>query len=236
LYSKREVACGQQHVYTLSCNGKDDTYECRIFCSKILTDKAVLSLQTMQRTAVIDPVFQPVMQIVQISEPEESVPTPIRKYYRVQLSDGESYMQGTLATALASLVRNDEVGGNSVIKVLEFGLYQLDGHAAVHIHKASIVTSNPGQCFGDPVCINASPVEKGTQIYDSQSTEDRTGSLQSLYSCNYHVDFQAKDTKIPRSGWSVDDHGIGPDPTCVWIPAVAKACEGQQLNRSMKAV
>jgi hypothetical protein len=235
LYSKREVTCGQQHVYTLSCNCKDDTYECRIFCSKLLTDKAVSSLETMQITSVLDPVFQPVMQIVQVSEPEQSVPTPIRKYYRVQLSDGELYMQGTLATALATLVRNDEIGENSVIKVLEFGLYQLDGHAAVHITKASIVSSNPGQCFGEPVSINEFPLAKETETYDSQSSDGHIGSLQSLYSCKYHVDLQAKDTKIPRSGWSVDDQGIGPDPTCVWIPAVAKVCAGQQL-KSMKTV
>jgi hypothetical protein len=54
LYSKREISCGQEYVYTLSISlknaGNDATpssqeqVECRIFCSKVLTDKAASRL------------------------------------------------------------------------------------------------------------------------------------------------------------------------------------------------
>jgi hypothetical protein len=64
----------------------------------------------------LDYVFQAVMQIVELRDLEQSVPSPIRKYYRVQLSGGELYMQGTLATALATLVRNGEIGENLLSK------------------------------------------------------------------------------------------------------------------------
>jgi len=222
LYSKREVACGQQYVYTLSCNAKDDTYECRLFCSKLLTDRAVLHLEVMQNTSVLDPVFQPVMQVIRVDEPDRHVAAPIRKYYRIHLSDGEFHAKGTLATSLNSLVESNELIGNSVIKVLQYSLYEIEGYAAIHVTAVSIVSSNPGQCFGSPVSISDPATQVTKAKAQSEGDSDHPGGLQSLYSCNYHVDFQARDTTIPRSGWSVEDDGIGPEPTCVWIPAVTK--------------
>jgi hypothetical protein len=69
LYSKREVACGQQHVYTLSVsvNKKKDTesVECRIFCSKLLTHGGVIK---MARNHPQDQSFEPILQIVRINE------------------------------------------------------------------------------------------------------------------------------------------------------------------------
>jgi hypothetical protein len=54
LYSKREISCGQEYVFTLSislknaCNdttkSSEEQVECRIFCSKILTHKAASRL------------------------------------------------------------------------------------------------------------------------------------------------------------------------------------------------
>lgn len=67
LYSKREVACGQQHVYTLSISvNSSGTSECRIFCSKLLTHCAVRLLARSRSTR--DPSFQPLMQIIQIDD------------------------------------------------------------------------------------------------------------------------------------------------------------------------
>lgn len=67
LYSKREVACGQQHVYTLSVsvNKERSTVECRIFCSKLLTHGAVMK---MVKTRPCNPTFQPILQITQMKE------------------------------------------------------------------------------------------------------------------------------------------------------------------------
>jgi hypothetical protein len=69
LYSKREVACGQQYVYTLSCSvNKQEEVECRIFCSKLLTHMAVRSL--VQRVADLS--FQPLMQVIRVEEEESN--------------------------------------------------------------------------------------------------------------------------------------------------------------------
>ena len=65
LYSKREVACGQQYVYTLSIAAYNDGItECRIFCSPLLTHK---SIRSMARTgAVHGPSFQPLLQVIDV--------------------------------------------------------------------------------------------------------------------------------------------------------------------------
>ena len=65
LYSKREVACGQQYVYTISCSLSDakDQIECRLFCSKLLTHMAVKSLIQKPMEA-----FQPLLQVIKVEE------------------------------------------------------------------------------------------------------------------------------------------------------------------------
>jgi hypothetical protein len=66
LYSKREVACGQQYVYTLSISvNKDQQVECRIFCSKLLTHRGVKSLA---RVRARDPTFQPLLQVIRLDD------------------------------------------------------------------------------------------------------------------------------------------------------------------------
>ena len=72
LYSKREVACGQQYVYTLSISvnkeqPSDQQVECRLFCSKLLTYHAVKGLV---RTSNRAPTFQPILQVIQIIDAE----------------------------------------------------------------------------------------------------------------------------------------------------------------------
>lgn len=80
LYSKREVACGQQYVYTLSCSFHEpkDRYECRIFCSKLLTHLGVQNLvrrrqqrQRQQRAGITQPLLQ-VIQVERALEKEEN--------------------------------------------------------------------------------------------------------------------------------------------------------------------
>lgn len=65
LYSKREVVCGQQHVYTLSISlVEGDLTECRIFCSQLLTHKSIRMLAKNRPTR--DRSFQPLLQITKI--------------------------------------------------------------------------------------------------------------------------------------------------------------------------
>lgn len=64
LYSKREVACGQQFVYTLSISiNAAQQVECRIFCSKLLTHRAVKSLALNGRR---ESTFQPLLQVIRL--------------------------------------------------------------------------------------------------------------------------------------------------------------------------
>ena len=89
LYSKREISCGQQYVYSLSIslnkgkvgpqinNGSNhnNTYErsgveCRIFCSKLLTHDSIPRLASKNHSRIVgkDVVFQPIMQVVAIDD------------------------------------------------------------------------------------------------------------------------------------------------------------------------
>jgi hypothetical protein len=73
LYSKREVACGQQYVYTLSISlNKDQQVECRLFCSKLLTHRAVKSLVRNRNEL---PSFQPILQVIRIDVEYGDEPT-----------------------------------------------------------------------------------------------------------------------------------------------------------------
>ena len=76
LYSKREVACGQQYVYTLSCSFHEpkDRFECRIFCSKLLTHLGVQNMvqRRRQRAGFRRPLLQ-VIHVERALEKEETI-------------------------------------------------------------------------------------------------------------------------------------------------------------------
>ena len=262
LYSKREVACGQQYVYTLSrClirnsnsnnnngsqqqqqgddgDGDDCHYEFRIFGSKFLTHRAVPSLVQMQSTATLVPCFQPVLQVLEVQPPADTaaaatatmdpqfhhhssnldlslIPAPIRKFYRVRLSDGDHCLPGTLADH--HLNNEGELREKYVIQVLEFGVYTAHGRVHIHVIKAVVVTTTPAYVFGDPVPFDEDEAEKNAD--SSSSSSDHPTAMQNLYKCQCPVgDEQQEHTrKIPRTGWQVDAHGAEPAPTCNWIP------------------
>lgn len=222
-------------------------YECRIFCSAFLTHRAVQNLQTMQATATIVPCFQPVLQILELNPPastaaslepwtslggmnvatQEQIPTPIRKYYRVRLSDGEYHMPGTFSPELNTLISGEtQLYKHHVIKVLEFGVYTIFGCASIHVMKAVVVTTTPSFPFGDPI-----PLEEATSTAtdetDTPITNDESASLllppnglQNLYTCQCSTGGDVESLqRIPRQGWQLDDHGLEPAPECIWIPA-----------------
>jgi hypothetical protein len=81
LYSKREVSCGQVYVYTLSCSVHHKTQEvqCRIFCSKLLTHRAIWNLVQQQSrngghrrgrrpAPSTNHIFQPLMQVLSVTD------------------------------------------------------------------------------------------------------------------------------------------------------------------------
>ena len=239
LYTKREVVVGQQYVYTLSrClryRRRDTTvpedgieevsleeedqenayYECRIFVCPFLTQGAVRSLQRMQATASLVPCYQPVLQVV-LTPPciSDNVPTPIRKYYRVRLSDGELHMPATLAPELNALVERNEIDVHRVLRVLEFGVYTIYGCAAIHVLKAVVIhgsASAKSTRFGNPLPLEDAALDEGTE----------RPTVQHLYRAEVEAgDFTL--SGIPKSGWRVEAQGRAPAPECTWIPAAVQ--------------
>jgi hypothetical protein len=131
------------------------------------------------------------------------VPTPIRKYYRARLSDGDQHMPGTLAPELNAHIENGELKENHVLQVLEFGAYTIHGFAGVHVTKAVVVTTTPSYAFGNPI-----PLEEATSENAIEAEEDHEGvkqhGLQNLYTCRCPVSVDANDyradNRIPRTG------------------------------------
>mmetsp|Transcript_12999 Transcript_12999/g.14875 ORF Transcript_12999/g.14875 Transcript_12999/m.14875 type:complete len:552 (+) Transcript_12999:152-1807(+) len=170
LYSKREIACGQQYVYTLSISsvpGKDET-ECRIFCSKLLTNQAINVLSSRNtnnnRRPNNDASFcQPVLQIIDIEKPIDDED----KYTKLQLSDGDHFLRGKIRTS----VRSKDLEQNTLIKVLKYSKYEYsdNGDIAIHLKKISIVNQDPGHKFGNPV-----------YYYDIFDVEPPSSSLQEV--------------------------------------------------------
>lgn len=267
LYSKRELACAQQNVYTLSCCRRDDMIECRIFSTPLLTSGAVtrmarsLSVSTAPPPfAWVDPTFQPVLQIYRLdiplrldetlqpssstrlsSSPNSSfLASTSDNLHRVLLSDGTSLIPGTLAQPLRQLVESEEIRTLSVVKILEFGLYERGDPSCAHIHisKLAIVISTAAYRFGNPSHLppmshgKESPITTlfdqldGSHFYTEKGKVEQDGlsnGLRQLYSCTYSGDNQSVgsgiifSTKIPSSGWKVEQHGSEPSPHCDWL-------------------
>ncbi|CAB9511071.1 BACK [Seminavis robusta] len=217
VYSKHEVSCGQLLVYTLSCTTKDDTIESRIFCSKVLTHRAIHNLLTLHKQPVIPvaSIFQPLLQVIRIEKPKKLHDnSPLSKLCKVELSDGDHSMSGTLAEDLTKLVQDGLIQEFSLVKVLACDAYELGGRQWVHVKEVSIIGACPGCPLGDPTGVRVLEDLEGTSL-------DNAG-LQKLYSCYYPVDQQAKDSKIPRKGWNVEEFGVEPVPRCTLIPATSR--------------
>eukprot|EP00339_Tiarina_fusa_P001570 CAMPEP_0116999586 /NCGR_PEP_ID=MMETSP0472-20121206/2239_1 /TAXON_ID=693140 ORGANISM="Tiarina fusus, Strain LIS" /NCGR_SAMPLE_ID=MMETSP0472 /ASSEMBLY_ACC=CAM_ASM_000603 /LENGTH=539 /DNA_ID=CAMNT_0004699049 /DNA_START=102 /DNA_END=1718 /DNA_ORIENTATION=+ len=160
LYSKQEVACGQQYVYTLSISeNKDEVVECRIFCSKLLTHCAV---KTFVRTVTRDPSFQPILQVVHLAWENadggeidsilgvKNRSSKSNNTTRLLLSDGEHYITATLGSQLRSSNRIKELVPNTLIKVFGFERDSSEGRVSIKLKKLSIISQDPGHRFGNP--------------------------------------------------------------------------------------
>jgi hypothetical protein len=176
------------------------------------------------------------------------IPTPIRKYYRIRLSDGEHFVPGTLSRELNTLVKNG-LQENHVIRILEFGLYTLhDQTTAVHIMKASVVSTLPLFRFGNPVAIsnadangttNVTPKQQeppeGNHRHDKSTVESGApDGVQNLYRCRQFVNHSDNHhhsglERIPSTGWILEE-GASPAPTCTWIPAAGGSTTATDSN------
>jgi hypothetical protein len=126
-------------------------------------------------------------------------------------------MSGTLAQELTKLVEDRQIQQFSLIKVLACDAFEMDGRQWVHVREVSLVTAHPACRLGDPVEVEDLAESMGAAS-SSNSHQDSNG-LQKLYSCYYPTDQQAKDSRIPRTGWNVEESGTEPAPRCTLIPA-----------------
>ena len=249
LYTKREVACGQQHVYTLSCCRRgDDVLECRIFQSQLLSHGAVprlvrsAAVSETPTTIVLGPTVQPVLQVLDVEQPSvsdklsrASTSRDSRKLYCLTLSDGDYYMSATLSNSLAPLLETGEISKHSIVQVLEFRLHQpVDESCYVHITKVSVIMASPGNQFGNPVPGHEAKVDFSSfRAVDFQDDDTDGARLRNLYSCSYpSLSSMSFNTKIPRTGWDIDEHGCSPSPSCTWIPATRAS---SSTNSSMRS-
>jgi hypothetical protein len=295
LYSKREVACGQQYVYTLSCSFHEpkDRYECRIFCSKLLTHLGVLNMVQRQRRRQPQPeragITQPLLQVIQVEREENKSTTNssirVRRtfcfgiissfknahhshvftfYFLLQmlLSDGDHYISATMAPGLVASNRSKEILQNTLIKVLDYERHVKDGRVSLELHKVALISQDPGHRFGNPfdyydafdeqydcndddnaeeeeeelittlegeaiqteVCQQALMHQQGNN--NNPKKDNSIGTQQNLlklYSCHYPVSAKPIDSKIQRTGWTVDSHGCKPSPKCRWMPGLPSA-------------
>ena len=139
------------------------------------------------------------------------IPTPIRKYYRIRLSDGEYHMPGTIAPELNGLIERKELDVNRVIQILEFGVYTTYGCTSIHVLRAVVVTGSnttPIHIFGNPSPLeDAEPVDMKNIPDDIQISGKGLGTsygrLQNLYRAeivlNDDVDDPQQGTVTTRS-------------------------------------
>jgi hypothetical protein len=64
---------------------------------------------------------------------------------------------------------------------------------------------------------------------DDSGIDTSQQNLLKLYSCHYPVSAKPIDSKIQRTGWTVDSHGYAPSPKCRWMPGSAPAA-GQKTK------
>ena len=115
--------------------------------------------------------------------------------------------------ALSRLAMNKQIQQNTLVKILSHKIYEWEGKQQIHVVDLSLVAAHPGHRLGNPVEFDEA----------SFSGSNDGDGFQKLYSCYYPLEQQAKDSRIPRTGWQLEDHGSEPAPTCSWIPATTKS-------------
>ena len=124
------------------------------------------------------------------------------------------------------MVDDEQLVENSLVKVLAYNLYHFEGKNRIHILDLNC-KAHPGHRLGKPVEMSIPATDDRNRDmalagrHDSSNSDDNDG-LQKMYSCYYHMDKQAKDSKIPRTGWKVEENGVTPAPRCTWIPATVR--------------
>ena len=115
-----------------------------------VTPNAVRTIIGLQATST-DPSFAPIFQVISIKSVGNQNGGTIQRY-RAVLSDGTHFVQGMLATQLNSLVQNEELTVNSLVKVTDFMNNNIQGRNVIILLKLELI-SHPGARIGDPTDI-----------------------------------------------------------------------------------
>ncbi|KAG7351276.1 BTB/POZ domain containing protein [Nitzschia inconspicua] len=217
LYSKREISCGQEFVYTLSISLKSPTskecssqeqVECRIFCSKILTHKAVVRLTTRSDNGravntnsapirIGETGFQPILQVISLELiPSQEEDSSMGGKQKIQLSDGDHFLYAVMTPRLRSASRNKELAQNTLVKVTEYerciassnqevvGVEK--GQMYLHIRKLSIISQDPGHKFCNPVYYYDVCDDESEELSTFSSSSSLDGSREASVIVNPH--------------------------------------------------
>ncbi|KAL7575199.1 hypothetical protein ACA910_018687 [Epithemia clementina (nom. ined.)] len=137
-----------------------EVVECRIFCSPLLTPHAIPTLfQYSSNSAYVDPLFQPILQIVAV-KPNYSGGSSNKRARTVVVSDGHYCMQGTLANNMA-IHNSKEIQLYGVLQVLAFRLNQPGPVTTTTSSNSSTSSNNPS----------------GSSSSSSSSSSSRNGSM-----------------------------------------------------------
>jgi hypothetical protein len=80
-----------------------------------------------------------------------------------------------------------------------------------------LITTLEGDAIETEVSQQALMHQRGNDNTKKDSSSSQQNLLK-LYSCHYPVSAKPIDSKIQRTGWTVDSHGVTPSPKCRWMP------------------
>lgn len=151
-------------------------------------------------------------------------------------------MNGRIRT---SVIHENAITKNSLIKLLTFSKYESEDVTAIHVKTISVISQDPGHKFGNPVYYfdffspqddddshgvvdgddDAIENEISRELMERKSSiekePEKDYTLQELYSCRFAAHEKPIHSKIPSNGWKKDAHGLEPVPRTQWIPGPA---------------
>jgi hypothetical protein len=84
----------------------------------------------------------------------------------------------TLGPALILSLRNKELVQNSLLKVVQYEKYLLDGRVVLRIHKVSLISQDPGHRFGNPIDFHDAWDEPALTTSISMDTTSTTSPIE----------------------------------------------------------
>lgn len=120
-----------------------------------------------------EPNFHPICQIINIKNVAHNQGNSgIPNRFRIIISDGECYIQGMLATQLNSMVENNQLGANNIVRVNQFITNEVKGKILIVVLGMEVLDSGNGQKIGNPVDVEkagAMNMQKANSNYSSSA-------------------------------------------------------------------